>query len=126
MIKSCPCGNLLSYHYCCEPFINGTTKPLSAEKLMRSRYSAYTLADADYLMKTTHVSTRKFHKKSEILTWAKSNKWQHSEILESCENSVTFKAFFINQYGSEKIHFEKSHFIFENKSWFYIDGEFEL
>lgn len=125
MIKSCSCGNAIPYQNCCEPFINGTTKPVTAEQLMRSRFSAYTIADADYLMKTTHISTRKFHRKSKILTWAKSNKWYHLKILESNENSVTFKAFFIDQYGSEKIHFEKSQFIFENRSWFYIDGEFE-
>lgn len=125
-MNSCICGNSKLFQNCCEPFINGTVKPATAEELMRSRYAAYTIADANYIFETTHVSTKKYNKKSEILAWAKSNKWQKLEILNSNKNTVTFKAHFIDEFGQEQTHFEKSNFVFENKSWFYVDGEFEL
>ena len=122
--NNCHCGNQIQFENCCQPFINKVLKPVTAEQLMRSRYSAYVIANADYLVDTTHLSTRKFHEKSDILNWAKSNKWQKLEVLESNENFVTFKAYYLNENSNPQVHYEKSRFIFENETWFYADGEF--
>ena len=84
--NNCHCGNKILFENCCQSYINGIQKPKTAEQLMRSRYSAYVIANSDYLVSTTHLSTRKFHEKSDILDWAKSNKWQKLEVLESNEN----------------------------------------
>ena len=73
--KMCHCGSLVSFSDCCEPFLSGNKNAPSAEKLMRSRYSAYVVQNADYLIETTHFSTRKYHSKKDILEWSKSNKW---------------------------------------------------
>jgi SEC-C motif domain protein len=52
----CPCGRG-AYATCCAPLHEG--KPAAdAEALMRSRYSAYALDRADYLLATWHASTR--------------------------------------------------------------------
>ena len=123
--NNCHCTNLIPYENCCQPYINEVKKPTTPEQLMRSRYSAYVIANADYLVDTTHLSTRKFHEKSGILDWAKSNKWQKLEVLESNENFVTFKAYYLDGNSKPQVHFEKSRFVFENETWFYVDGVFE-
>lgn len=48
----CPCGSGARLDECCGQYLAGTPAP-SAERLMRSRYSAYVLGDIDYLRQTT-------------------------------------------------------------------------
>lgn len=124
MSEGCYCGRPISFEECCKPLIEGKQKASSAEDLMRSRYSAFATGEADYLVKTTHSSTRKFHKKEDILDWSQSNQWIKLEVLEATTNTVTFKAYYLDSSLKAQIHFEKSAFIFENGSWFYVDGEF--
>lgn len=124
MKNNCHCGSGKSFADCCEPFLNGSKNAPTAEKLMRSRYSAYVTQEADYLVATTHISTRKFHTKSDILEWSKSNNWLRLEILNSSENSVEFKAYFLDSALQANVHHEKSAFKFEDGKWFYVDGEF--
>ncbi|MFT7350325.1 MAG: SEC-C motif-containing protein [Flavobacterium sp.] len=120
----CPCGNHLSFDECCHPIIDGTIKAATAEKLMRARYSAYSIGAVDFLLKSTHKSTRKLHNKEEVKRWSENNNWLQLEILDATEKTVTFKAHFEDFHKEHQIHYEKSHFVFENTSWYYIDGEF--
>jgi SEC-C motif-containing protein len=53
----CPCGRPAAYDECCGPFHAGMPAP-TAERLMRSRYTAFVRVDADYLHRTWHPSTR--------------------------------------------------------------------
>jgi len=122
--KSCFCGSQKAFSNCCEPYIKNIKKAPTAEALMRSRYTAYAIQEADYLMETTHSSTRKNHSKAAILEWSKSNNWLHLEILNASENTVEFKAYFIDNLLQANVHHEKSTFKFENGSWFYVDGKF--
>lgn len=123
-MSGCYCGNSLSFQDCCEPYIKGIKKAPTCETLMRSRYSAYATAEADYLIATTHLSTRKLYKKSDILAWSKNNKWLKLEILASTETTVTFKAYFLDENLKAQVHYEHSTFKFENGNWFYVDGEY--
>lgn len=91
---------------------------------MRSRYSAYVMADADYLFETTHASKRAGLDKKEISRWAKSNRWNQLEIVKSETFSVEFKAYFTDRSGKRQVHHEKSAFVFENGNWYYLDGIF--
>lgn len=122
--KSCYCGSFVSFSECCEPFLITNKTAPTAEKLMRSRYSAYVVQDADYLLTTTHISTRKNHSKSDILEWSKSNNWLKLEIISSAESTVEFKAYYLDNLLHAYIHHEKSRFKFENGKWFYVDGKF--
>ena len=79
-MANCYCGNSVSFEACCAPYIKGSQNPETAEALMRSRYSAYATGNADYLIETTHISTRKFHLKSDILAWSKNNQWLKLEV----------------------------------------------
>lgn len=120
----CYCGNSLSFQDCCEPYIKGIKKAPTCETLMRSRYSAYATAEADYLIATTHLSTRKLYKKSDILAWSKNNKWLKLEVLASTETTVTFKAYYLDENLKAQVHYEHSTFKLENGLWFYVDGEY--
>lgn len=123
MIK-CYCGSQLEFENCCEPYISETKQAPTAEALMRSRYSAFATHNADYLVATTHFSTRKHHKREDILEWAISNQWIKLLVLNSSINSVTFKAFYINSQLQSEIHHEHSIFKLENGKWYYVDGTF--
>lgn len=122
--KKCYCGSPRKFQDCCEPFINGAQKAPTALALMRSRYSAYATHETDYLVATTHISRRNYHSKSEILNWATSNQWLQLEIINTTENTVEFKAYFLDSNLQKQIHHELSTFKLENGSWFYVDGEF--
>ncbi|WP_433764196.1 YchJ family protein [Flavobacterium ginsenosidimutans] len=123
--KKCFCDIGLLFENCCGLYLNNNQKAPSAITLMRSRYSAYATHNADYLMETTYISERKYYSKSEILRWAVSNKWQKLEILSFSENTVEFKAYFLDSDNKPQVHYEFSTFKFENGAWYYLDGKFE-
>ncbi|WP_317048371.1 YchJ family protein [Flavobacterium aciduliphilum] len=102
----------------------GVHKAPTAETLMRSRYSAFATGAADYLLATTHRSTRKQHDKAAILDWSQTNQWIKLEVLHTTETTVTFQAYYLDAHLKAQIHREKSRFIFENGQWFYVDGTY--
>ena len=124
-MSNCYCGNSSSFQDCCEPYIKGIVNAPTAEKLMRSRYSAFATGAADYLVNTTHISKRRFHNKKDILAWSQANKWLKLEVLASTETTVTFKAYYLDENLKAQVHYEHSTFKFENGKWFYVDGTFE-
>jgi SEC-C motif-containing protein len=123
--RTCFCDTGLFFDDCCGLYLRNDKKAVSALVLMRSRYSAYATHNADYLLETTHIAERKYYSKSEILKWATTNKWQKLEILSFTENTVEFKAYFLNAENAPQTHYEFSTFKFENGTWFYVDGKFE-
>ena len=122
--NKCYCGSNKNFQNCCEPIIKGFQKAHSAESLMRSRYSAYAVHQADYLMESTSISERKYYSKSEILIWATCNQWLQLDIINFTNNTVEFKAHFLDSKLQKQVHHELSTFIFENGSWFYVNGQF--
>ena len=123
-MKLCYCCSEQSFKNCCEPYLLDTQKPPTVEALMRSRYSACCTHNADYLYATTHSSTRKFHAKKDILTWATQNHWLRLELIKATDNTVEFKAYFMDSSLQSNCHHEKSTFKKEGEQWFYVDGEF--
>ncbi|MBF4470894.1 MULTISPECIES: YchJ family protein [Flavobacterium] len=123
--ENCYCGSDTSFESCCNLYISGAIKVPTALALMKSRYSAYATHQADYLLATTHISERKYYSKEDILHWATVNTWQKLEIISSTENTVEFKAYFIDENNQNQVHYEFSTFKKENDSWFYVDGKFK-
>lgn len=123
-MSNCYCGNSVSYQECCEPYIKGIANAPTAEKLMRSRYSAFATGAADYLVNTTHISKRRFHNKKDILAWSQANKWLKLEVIASTETTVTFKAYYLDENLKAQVHYEQSTFKLEDGKWFYVDGEY--
>ncbi len=123
---NCYCGNKKPFKACCEVFHLNNGKTETAEQSMRSRYSAFVLANGDYLMQTHHRSTRPTSEKKAIVKWAKSVEWIKLEVLETTkglekdiEGTVTFNAYFYDNGKVDVIH-EKSAFIKENEKWYYL------
>jgi SEC-C motif-containing protein len=125
MENKCFCDTGLLFDDCCGLYLESNQKAPTALALMRSRYSAYAIHNADYLMETTHVSERQYYSKAKILKWATANKWQKLEILSFTENTVEFKAYFLDSNQKPQTHYEFSTFKFENNAWYYVDGKFE-
>lgn len=123
---NCPCGSVITYEKCCGAIHLGKKKAISAEALIRSRYTAFTMADGDYLMKSHHSNTRPTSQKKEIVNWAKSVSWVKLDVLyttmgmpNDLEGTVEFKAYFMENGKMEVIH-ENSLFKRENDKWVYL------
>ena len=119
-LQDCPCGLGENYKECCEIIHLDITKANTAEQLMRSRYSAFALANIDYLILSHHSKTNPLDEKQEILAWAKSVKWQKLEIINSSIDTVEFKAYFKENDVDQLLH-ENSQFEKENNTWKYLD-----
>jgi len=115
----CPCNPSKLYINCCKKAHQNIHSVTTPEILMRSRYSAFVMANIDYLQKSHHSSTRPSNfEKKEILTWTKSVEWIKLDVLEVTENTVEFKAFFYENNSLNVIH-ENSFFEKENNHWVY-------
>ncbi len=125
----CYCNSNLDFTACCEPLLKARRKATTAEQLMRSRYSAYVMADINYLLMTHHKQSRPTKDRKSILSWTKSVQWISLEIVKSEKGNandnvgyVEFKAFFMENGKLECIH-ENSRFVKDKGLWFYITGE---
>lgn len=126
----CPCGSKEDFAQCCEPFLKGTALPETAEKLMRSRYTAFTQVDVPYLKKTlAPESSDDFDPKS-TKKWAEGAKWKGLKILSTekgmasdKKGTVEFMATF-EQDGETVDHHEVAQFKKDSHGqWLFVDGE---
>ncbi|WP_299159766.1 YchJ family metal-binding protein [uncultured Tenacibaculum sp.] len=123
----CPCNPYIDYKLCCERIHKDIHLANTSEQLMRSRYSAFVLANINYLQKSHHSKTRPSNReKKEILAWSRSVTWVKIDVLNSSlgnstdsTGTVEFKAFFIENGKMEVIH-ENSKFLRENNHWVYF------
>ena len=125
----CKCGSGKLYSNCCGVAHQALNTVKTAEQLMRSRYTAFTQANGDYLMLSHHSSTRPLAEKQEIVDWANSVKWLRLEILNTSkgldsdtEGTVEFKAYF-KEKGSQNFIHENSKFVRESGCWVYLGIE---
>ena len=122
-MKFCPCGSSQKYLNCCGRFIDQQQTPETPEQLMRSRYTAYTQANIDYIEKTMQGKAAIGFSKEEARQWAKQAKWLGLRVLNVNANDAQGFVEFIAYYGLEKqrhaIH-EKSEFHRVDGKWFYV------
>jgi SEC-C motif-containing protein len=125
----CPCGTERSFHGCCGRYIESRENAPTAEALMRSRYTAYTLADIDYITATHDPATRGNHDPEEARRWAKDSEWLGLEILSTelggandSEGTVAFLARYRTGEGEHE-HRERSFFAKREGSWFFVRGK---
>ena len=114
----------MPYANCCQPYHLKTKIAPSAEALMRSRYSAFVVADADYLYETTFAGKRKGNSKAAYLQSAKNTKWLKLEIVSASLDTVEFKAFYLDKQFKTRVLHEKSNFKSVDGKWYYVDGVF--
>lgn len=129
MSTPCPCGRLdakkqaLTYVSCCGQYLDVELAAPDAESLMRSRYSAFVFEKADYLLSTWHPS-----KRPATLDFEPNAKWlglqvQNHTVIDATHAEVTFVARQRDRSGRAIRLHERSRFIRENGSWYYVDGD---
>lgn len=130
----CPCQSGETYGECCGPFHAGAAFAPTAERLMRSRYSAYVIGDADYLRETWHSSTR-----PASLELDPDIRWFALDIVArtkggmlDTEGTVEYTASFRvsasdgtadGKKSSRGEQRETSRFVRDGKRWVYLDGK---
>ena len=122
-MEKCPCGSGLGYAECCEPVITGEKPAATAEALMRSRYTAYTLAREAYLLASWHPDTRPDHLN---LASEPAPKWlglqvKTHQLQDANHATVEFVARYKVGGRAWRMH-ELSRFVREDGTWFYLDG----
>lgn len=119
----CPCLSGDTFDVCCGPILAGSATAPTAQRLMRSRFTAFAVADAQYLLASWHPSTR-----PSGLELDADIRWTRLDILETeaggpFDNTgfVTFEAFY-RERGVQASMKERSRFIREGGVWSYVDG----
>lgn len=121
---ACPCGSAVAYSACCGRFIDDFLHipAPDAERLMRSRYTAFVLERAPYLLATWHASQR-----PPSLDFDPQCRWLGLEVKDfqahdGTHAEVEFVARYKVQGRAVRLH-ERSRFVQENGRWFYVDGD---
>ncbi len=120
--RDCPCGSGTSYDGCCGRLHRGAAQAVTAEELMRSRYSAYALTDADHLFRTWHPRTRPEH-----VLGTPGTTWTGLEILDVVDGGpddatgiVEFRASYVDPAGPGRVLHERSTFERRAHRWVYV------
>lgn len=121
--RRCPCGSGLPHPECCGRLHGGAVTAATAEQLMRARYSAFALGEADYLLSTWHPTTR-----PRTLDLDPGVRWTRLDVLSTGggglldrEGTVEFRARYVAS-GRVGAQHEISRFVREGGAWHYLDG----
>ena len=121
-MQRCPCGSGTDFETCCHPIHRGAPA-VTAEALMRSRFSAFAVGDADYLLTSWHPQTR-----PRRVEFDDSVVWRRLQIVdtgsggpEDSEGTVEFRATYIRD-GEHGVLHERSSFSRVDGRWVYVDG----
>ena len=127
-MTSCPCGTGRAYDACCGPQISGKAQPATAEALMRSRYTAYSLGEIDHVGNTHDPETRDEFNAEEAQAWSEKADWHGLEILSTeagGEGDQTGTVEFFARYGidgQDVEHHEIAEFRRDGERWYFRDG----
>ncbi len=127
MPQRCPCGSGEPFAACCGALhrgrASGRVTAVTAEQLMRSRYSAFAVGDVVYLLLSWHPTTRPV-----ALELEAGLEWRRLQILETeagtaedDTGSVRFVAHFWDPAARRRgQQDERSAFVREDGQWFYV------
>ncbi|MDQ2650960.1 MAG: YchJ family metal-binding protein [Actinomycetota bacterium] len=118
----CPCGSGATLAACCGPVVRGDRPAPTAERLMRSRYTAFVLRDEAHLLRSWHPSTRPAD-----VRFAPGQAWTGLEVLATTggelidqEGTVEFIARFERRGRPGALH-ELSRFLRDDGRWTYVE-----
>lgn len=121
----CPCSSRESYTDCCQPLMDDHRLALTAEMLMRSRYSAFVMQHKEHIRASWHPRTRprQLNFDDNPVQWLgleihNSRNGQENDI----EGSVEFTSSYIEN-GQLCRLLETSMFIKEDQLWYYLQGD---
>jgi SEC-C motif-containing protein len=127
----CPCGSGKTLDSCCLPKIQGKAKAATAEELLRARYTAFTLGEVEYIIKTHHSRTAKDLSREEVEQWSKNSEWlgltiHNKDKGEATDDTGTIE-FHVRYQARDKKkptdHYERSVFEKEGGQWKFVDAE---
>lgn len=126
MIAVCPCGSGSVLDDCCGRFHSDFSAP-DAQRLMRSRYTAYVLGLVDYLIATTLPAQQARLDRAAMAAWSAQAMWlglevENAEVIGGKPEHafVTFTARWHDAEG-EHSHRERSAFVQNDGRWYFID-----
>ena len=123
----CYCGLEKDFEECCGAIISGKKSAATVEELMRSRYSAYASANAEYLVKSATKENSFIEDIPLILEFSKNVVWLKLDLLHAEQNEdsgiVEFRAFYLEN-GEIVVLHERSSFVKNEGVWMYDKGEF--
>ncbi len=130
---NCPCGSGRPLIACCLPLIQGKSPAWTAEDLLRSRYTAFTRGDVDYIVQSHHSKTRAEVKRDQVEEWSGGSEWLGLEILETSgggekdeEGAIAFHARYrlkSDESGKVQEHYERALFAREGGVWTFVDAQ---
>ncbi|MGZ8804411.1 MAG: YchJ family protein [Microbacterium sp.] len=123
----CPCGSGDQFGACCGPVLRGTPAP-TAERLMRSRYTAFFVGDIDHLIASWHPRTRPRDLGIDPLV-----RWTGLSVdaveeggADDTQGVVEFTASWEESSGPDvtagALH-ERSRFVRQSGRWWYVEGD---
>lgn len=124
----CPCGSGRDFAECCGPLIAGEPAE-TAEALMRSRYTAFTLVDLDYIEKTCSENALDTLNRVDMEHSLPGTKWLGLQIVEATDGGAadetgTVKFSFRYQNGGRDFsQLEIASFVREGGLWKYDASE---
>ena len=120
----CPCGLPARYEDCCGRYVEHwpDCPAPDAERLMRSRYSAFVRQRADYLLATWHPAHRPAQ-----LDFEPGAQWLGLELrqarhLDATHGEVEFVARYRLAGRAVRLH-ERSRFLKLGDHWLYTEGD---
>lgn len=127
-MSKCACGSGIDFTDCCAPYLEGKKQVLTAEALMRSRYTAYVVENIDYIDESHHPDFGKDFDKAEALKWAQDSDWQGLEIIQTEKGQKDDKEGMVEFVAKYKLegklaqHREIAQFQKHKDKWFYTEG----
>jgi SEC-C motif domain protein len=132
--QACPCGQrnargqALTLAACCGRYLDHNDPAPDAERLMRSRYSAFVLLRPAYLLATWHPSTRPAE-----LTLEEGTQWLGLDVkawrvtgADSAEVRFVARSRRAGSGGGQAHRLvERSRFVREGGRWLYVDGDLD-
>lgn len=122
----CPCLSGEPYAACCGPLLAGEALAETAGALMRSRYTAYVLGNAEHLLRTWHPRHR-----PDRLDLRDAPQWTGLRIERTVAGGprddtgiVEFRASFASAGQRGELH-EVSRFERRAGRWLYVNGDIE-
>ncbi len=125
----CPCASGRKYKKCCRPLHRGQAAP-SPTALMRSRFTAYSLDLAEYIVATTHPDGPQWEHDRDawlasIRRFSATTEFSDLQVLASASSgdrgTVLFQCVLI-QGGAQRVFSEESVFVRSGGRWTYHSG----
>lgn len=126
----CPCESGWVYGMCCAPYHRNEREASDATVLMRSRFAAFALGEADYLWRTLHPdhddrARSKDAVVAELARACRSARYERLRVLDARQGEADAQVLFLASLrvaGKPQSFLELSDFLHDGTGWRYLCG----